>query len=98
MFRAIYQTDKGDTVAVADPRLEAYKYMAHVYNDLGRRYQLATDGERFTVAADGLATLTFEKATTCPICGSEEWYENKSDCFVWWECDTCGHKIVVQPA
>jgi len=32
----------------------------------------------------------------CPICGSEEWYENRSDGFVWRECDTCGHKIVVK--
>jgi DNA-directed RNA polymerase subunit RPC12/RpoP len=28
----------------------------------------------------------------CPECGSETWHENRSDGFVWWECDTCGHK------
>lgn len=29
----------------------------------------------------------------CPVCGSKEWYENRSEGFVWLECDACGHKI-----
>jgi len=32
----------------------------------------------------------------CPDCGSDEWYENRSDGFVWHECDACGYKTVVK--
>jgi hypothetical protein len=29
----------------------------------------------------------------CPNCGRpDEWYENRSDGFIWWKCDACGFK------
>ena len=34
----------------------------------------------------------------CPACGSEAYYENRSDGFVWMECDDCGEKTVRRAA
>jgi len=56
----VYQTDKGNTTAVTDPRFEAYKHVVHARN-LDRRYFLSTDGKRYTVAVDGFEAITFEK-------------------------------------
>ena len=34
-----------------------------------------------------------ERCASCPACGNAlEWHENRSDGFVWWECDACGFK------
>jgi len=61
MFRAIFQGPHGDTVAAADPKLEAYKQAAYVQNVLGRRYRLTSrPGDIYTVEGDGLAALTFQ--------------------------------------
>jgi len=63
-FSAIYQTPRGDTVAVDDPRREAYKQAAYIVNVLGRRYSMtAHEDGAFTVQGDGLASLTFEPIT-----------------------------------
>jgi len=61
MFRAVEKGPSGDTVAAADPRLEAYKQAAYLQNVLGRRYRLTVRaGDIFTVEGDGLAALTFQ--------------------------------------
>jgi len=61
MFRAIEQGPYGDTVSVANPKLEAYKQAAYVQNVLGRRYRLTCrQDETYTVEGDGLAALTFQ--------------------------------------
>ena len=63
-FSAIYQTRRGDTVAVEDPRREAYKQAAYIVNVLGRRYSMtAHEDGAFTVQGDGLASITFEPIT-----------------------------------
>lgn len=60
-FQVIEQGPHGDTVTVANPKLEAYKQAAYVQNVLGRRYGLTCrpDGT-YTVQGDGLAALTFQ--------------------------------------
>ena len=60
MFHVIERGPHGDTVTVANPKLEAYKQAAYVQNVLGRRYSLTCrpDGT-YTVQGDGLAALTF---------------------------------------
>ena len=61
MFHAICQGPHGDTVAAANPKLEAYKQAAYVQNVLGRNYRLtARPGDVYTVEGDGVAALTFE--------------------------------------
>jgi len=61
MFRTVAQSPYGDTVTVADPKLEAYKQAAYVQNVQGRRYRLTVrPGNIFTVEGDGLAALTFQ--------------------------------------
>jgi len=61
MFRAIFQGPYGDTVAAANPKVEAYKQAAYIQNVLGRRYRLtARPGDIYSVEGDGLATLTFQ--------------------------------------
>jgi len=47
-----------------------------------------------TVVILAVATIDARKSVCCPVCGSTEWYENHSDGFIWWECDTCGHKVI----
>jgi DNA-directed RNA polymerase subunit RPC12/RpoP len=57
----------------------------------------ATLNGRKRYACSG-CTEAFDKLIDahCPACGSEEWYENRSDGFVWMECDACGEKQVLQ--
>jgi len=79
MFRAIFQGEHGDTVAVANPKLEAYKQAAYIQNVLGRRYRLTgRPGNVYTVAGDGLAALTFQPPARdtyvrCAHCGLLVW-------------------------
>jgi len=61
MFHAIFQGTYGDTVAVTNPKIEAYKQAAYIQNVLGRRYRLtARPGDVYTVEGDGLSAMTFQ--------------------------------------
>lgn len=57
----------------------------------------ATIQGRKRYACNG-CTDAFDKLldSHCPACGSEEWYECRSDGFVWMECDDCGEKIILK--
>ena len=55
----LYQGQHGDTVAVADPRLAAYKQCADVCRKLCRRYLLTVHQDGcYTVAGEGLEPIT----------------------------------------
>lgn len=68
MFSLIVKGEHGDTVFVAEPKIEAYKSMALIAR-MGRRYSLVchADGQ-YTVHGDGLAPLTFApEDATVPV-------------------------------
>jgi len=61
-FHGVYKGKHGNTVAHDEPKIGAYIYIANcITENPARRYRLTchADGS-YTVAVDGLMTLTFE--------------------------------------
>lgn len=61
VFSIIYDGKHGKSVQSGNPRIDAYRQVAHISKNMGLNYSLtAHEDGCYTVAGDGLMPITFE--------------------------------------